>query len=252
MTAEPAIERPMRRAPRDEVERDLLQARALVEAAMFKHRRHSASLVDQPGEDESWPRLVNSAKDELILVVSSGVVTSGDGLPEPLPRVWTRLLCPKAAVCGPRGEGFLGRMRDQGVEVRVIDGTVPELLLADERIGLIRSGRQDLVVRAPAMLQALRELFTAAWDTAGHATADPRWNGLNQQILELLAAGHKDDVAARLLGLSVRTYRRHVADIMRDMGAASRFQAGARAAELGLLPPQPTMPPSIWNTAPVM
>jgi len=57
---------------------------------------------------------------------------------------------------------------------------------------------------------------------------------LTRQILVLLNAGYKDDAAARQLGLSVRTYRRHVAEIMRALGAASRFQAGARAAKLGL------------------
>jgi DNA-binding NarL/FixJ family response regulator len=35
--------------------------------------------------------------------------------------------------------------------------------------------------------------------------------------------------------VSLRTYRRHVAEIMRELDANSRFQAGARAVELGLL-----------------
>ncbi|MGH2602897.1 MAG: response regulator transcription factor, partial [Dehalococcoidia bacterium] len=61
---------------------------------------------------------------------------------------------------------------------------------------------------------------------------------LTQQVLRLLDAGYKDDAAARQLGMSVRTYRRHVAEIMRSLGATSRFQAGARAAELGLRPPR--------------
>ena len=35
--------------------------------------------------------------------------------------------------------------------------------------------------------------------------------------------------------VSLRTYRRYVAEIMRELGANSRFQAGVRAVELGLL-----------------
>jgi DNA-binding NarL/FixJ family response regulator len=72
-------------------------------------------------------------------------------------------------------------------------------------------------------------------------------------ILDALYSGHKDAAAARHLGISIRQYRRHVAEIMRDIGAASRFQAGARAVQLGLLggAGQPVMPPSTANTPPV-
>jgi DNA-binding NarL/FixJ family response regulator len=58
---------------------------------------------------------------------------------------------------------------------------------------------------------------------------------LARRILEQLRAGRTDDVAAREIDVSLRTYRRHVAEIMRALGANSRFQAGARAVELGLL-----------------
>jgi DNA-binding NarL/FixJ family response regulator len=50
----------------------------------------------------------------------------------------------------------------------------------------------------------------------------------------MLGAGLKDETAARELGLSLRTYRRRVADLMAALGADSRFQAGLRARELGL------------------
>ncbi|WP_070013337.1 helix-turn-helix transcriptional regulator [Streptomyces abyssalis] len=55
------------------------------------------------------------------------------------------------------------------------------------------------------------------------------------RILELMAEGCKDDVAARKAGISLRTYRRYVAEIMRKLGAESRFQAGSIAAQKGLL-----------------
>ncbi|MEU9115333.1 hypothetical protein AB0D04_27020 [Streptomyces sp. NPDC048483] len=41
----------------------------------------------------------------------------------------------------------------------------------------------------------------------------------------------------RALSMSVRTYRRHVAEIMRLLGVKSRFQAGARAMQMRLLGP---------------
>ncbi len=51
-------------------------------------------------------------------------------------------------------------------------------------------------------------------------------------------------MAARELSVSVRTYRRYVAEMMSLLGADSRFQAGVRAAELGLPPLTPPAAPS--------
>ncbi len=54
-------------------------------------------------------------------------------------------------------------------------------------------------------------------------------------LLQLLSLGAKDEAAARHLGVSVRTVRRMIADLMRRMDARSRFQAGILAAERGWL-----------------
>ena len=58
---------------------------------------------------------------------------------------------------------------------------------------------------------------------------------LAPSLLDALASGAKDEAAARELGLSLRTYRRRVAELMAAVGASSRFQAGLRARELGLV-----------------
>lgn len=54
-------------------------------------------------------------------------------------------------------------------------------------------------------------------------------------VIRALDAGVTDEVAARQLSISLRTYRRHVASIMERLDITTRFQLGARAAELGLL-----------------
>ncbi|MEV0913766.1 hypothetical protein AB0I93_05760 [Streptomyces sp. NPDC049967] len=59
---------------------------------------------------------------------------------------------------------------------------------------------------------------------------------LVQDILQRMREGHIDEVAARATNVSLRTYRRHVAEIVHELDANSRFQAGARAVEYGLLP----------------
>ena len=104
-----------------------------------------------------------------------------------------------------------------------------------------------MAAQGRALLRTLRAFFDWLWETAVpaadyHRLGERARDDLTQQILVMLNAGHKDDAAARQLGLSVRTYRRHVAEIMRDLGAASRFQAGARAAKLGL--PSPRVVPA--------
>lgn len=53
-------------------------------------------------------------------------------------------------------------------------------------------------------------------------------------MLRALGSGATDEAAARELGMSLRTYRRRVAELLTSLEAASRFQAGLRAGELGL------------------
>ncbi|WP_442816546.1 helix-turn-helix domain-containing protein [Streptomyces sp. NBC_01304] len=54
-----------------------------------------------------------------------------------------------------------------------------------------------------------------------------------RQVLDILTRTDKDEAAAREMGVSLRTFRRYVADIMLRLGAANRFQAGLLAKEQG-------------------
>jgi DNA-binding NarL/FixJ family response regulator len=55
------------------------------------------------------------------------------------------------------------------------------------------------------------------------------------EILEGLMLGSKDEAMARQLGVSLRTVRRRVADLMTELGATTRFQAGMEAVRRGLV-----------------
>lgn len=95
-----------------------------------------------------------------------------------------------------------------------------------------------LVVRQPGLVQSLRLMFEGLWEKAmavpgleGQLAAGG--SGDEGLLLTQLAAGAKDEQIARALGLSVRTVRRRVADLMNDLGAASRFQAGVEAVRRG-------------------
>lgn len=63
----------------------------------------------------------------------------------------------------------------------------------------------------------------------------PRIDDQTSKVLCALGSGATDEAAARELGMSLRTYRRRVAELLANLGAASRFQAGR--------PPRPALPP---------
>ena len=245
--------------PDDAVERDLRQAHALVEAAMFQHRRQSAvgSMVEVSRDDATIHamvvRMLASAREELVWIVPGRRIQRARGTAPSLARladkgIQVRLLCPEENLLSADGTGFLDTAQRHGIQLRVADAPLDELVLVDDRMALVRwdvddAGQVAMAAQGHAILRTLHTFVGWLWDCAAPAGEYRRLgervrDDLTQQILELLNAGCKDDTAARQLGLSVRTYRRHVAEIMRDLGAASRFQAGARAARLGLTSPR--------------
>lgn len=84
------------------------------------------------------------------------------------------------------------------------------------------------------------KLVTRAW-SAGLPLRDhlqmqrKNFDSIAIAVLRSLDAGVTDEVAARQLSVSLRTYRRHVASIMEKLNITTRFQLGVRATELGLL-----------------
>jgi hypothetical protein len=260
--------------PVDDVERALLSARALVDSAISNHRRRAVGavtppIVELPLDEETVAatvrRLVELTREELICVPSPARYRAGASLRAlaelgtlPVRGITVRMLCAADTMLTVEGAAFVENAMAHGIEARVSDSPLPELLMADNRVALVQPdpGGADApatVTYAPSLLRTLRALFTSTWQAARPAADHPAPTGgrLTQEILDCLSAGHKDDAAARKLGLSVRTYRRYVAELLREMGAASRFQAGVRAAELRMLPGQPNAP-STWSTAPLM
>lgn len=263
--------------PGDDVEQALLSARALVDAAISNHRRRAVGsaaprVVELPPDEEmvaaTVRRLVALTREELICVPSPARYRSDSArlaLAElgrlPVRGIAVRMLCAPDTTLTVEGAEFVANAVAHGIEARVSESPLPELLMADDRVALVQPDPGGVVAPAtvtyaPSILRTLRALFTSTWRAARPVADHPAPEGgrLTSEILDCLSAGHKDDTAARKLGLSVRTYRRYVAEILREMGAASRFQAGVRAAELRLLPGQPNAQPnapSTCSTAPL-
>ncbi|CAN5424435.1 hypothetical protein BH10ACT10_BH10ACT10_10250 [soil metagenome] len=108
--------------------------------------------------------------------------------------------------------------------------------LITEEFGVATERR--LVIRQHSLIGSLTLLFESLWEKA---LAVPGLDGRREDegasdrrlLLGQLAAGSKDEQIARALGLSVRTVRRRVADLLEELGAESRFQAGVEAVRRG-------------------
>jgi hypothetical protein len=130
---------------------------------------------------------------------------------------------------------------DQGEEVRVIDDLPTRLFVISgshaimpEPLGFADEPR--LLVRQGALVAALTLLFELFWERS-LAVTELAGNRLDHRALLLrqLASGAKDEQIARTLGLSLRTVRRRVSDLLIELGVDTRFQAGAEAVRRGWL-----------------
>ncbi|WP_327131413.1 LuxR C-terminal-related transcriptional regulator [Streptomyces sp. NBC_01343] len=127
-----------------------------------------------------------------------------------------------------------------GAEIRTLPEVLPQMIIVDQTLALLpaRSGGA-LLIREPDFLDYLLNVFERDWAHATpYATGPQAAHGVSQTmkqyILVLLAKGLKDDAIARRLGISLRTCRRHVSELLETLGAHSRFEAGVIAERQGL------------------
>lgn len=232
----------------DGLERSLLQANQLIETAVHEHRRRSSrSSFVMVGPDEDLrctvDQLVARAERSVSIAVSlpadAELLCRATGIGA---TVDVRVLSTPQALGLDRAKEMLRRPE---CEIRLSRSALQGVVLVDGQVALLRSNsgvadRQASVIRLPAVVRALDALFVASWET-GRPLPDHlrplerRRVEPVQRILEHLRAGHTDTQSAQKLGISLRTYRRQVACIMQELGAKSRFQAGALAVEAGLL-----------------
>jgi transcriptional regulator TrmB len=133
-----------------------------------------------------------------------------------------------------------------------------KLIISDDQLALIpaavtsHSIDTTFVIHRSPILTALIALFEAEWaraipigphipaasdaarDAAEAAPVAPP-DEETSALLGLLAAGLTDASIARSLSWSVRTTQRRVQQLMSDLGATTRFQAGMAARERGWL-----------------
>ncbi|WP_045743590.1 helix-turn-helix transcriptional regulator [Actinoplanes rectilineatus] len=144
---------------------------------------------------------------------------------------------------GP-SQAYVAAMSGLGAEYRTVHKLFGRLIIFDHESVLlpdIHGSGGAVLARETSIVHYLREVFEQTWEDA-KPFSDAASDGLQRvaeeidsTIVGLLGAGLKDETIGRRLGMSLRTVRRHVADIMQELGAESRFQAGVRAAQTGML-----------------
>lgn len=107
-----------------------------------------------------------------------------------------------------------------------------ELLVLPHPLGMEVSRR--VVVRQSALVDLAAAYFELLWAQAAPLRGAHRPTETARRLLiQQLAQGAQDEQIARRLGVSLRTVRRRVAELMAELGAESRFQAGVEAAKRG-------------------
>ncbi|MFJ4681297.1 LuxR family transcriptional regulator [Kitasatospora sp. NPDC088783] len=155
-----------------------------------------------------------------------------------------RVLVVDAVRGDPSAVAYARRLVGLGGQVRTVSALPLRMVVLDRETAVLPldPGRADTaaVLHGPGPVAALGVLFDGLWHGAAplcHPRGRDR-NGLTAQhytLLRILQRGDTDMVAARKLGVSERTVRRLAAEALEVLGARSRFQAGARAAERGWL-----------------
>jgi DNA-binding NarL/FixJ family response regulator len=151
--------------------------------------------------------------------------------------VRVRSVFPHLARYDAGARGYVEAVSGLRGEVRTAVSALPALIVFDRSVAFLlddESGTSAQRLTNPALvgfvMQAVEivwaggETFTAV--TGGNPMPDQLAGETKERIVQLLAAGYKDEVVARQLGIALRTCRKYIAEIFDDLGAQSRFQAG--------------------------
>ncbi|MFG2652935.1 helix-turn-helix domain-containing protein [Streptomyces sp. NPDC048436] len=210
-----------------------------------------ASLVELRDADELAGHLYLAAEHcsgEYVALLPNGLLSTGDetsarvadGALGLLARgVRVRLLLQHAVRSDIRARKVLTRLHIGGAEIRTTGELGRQLVAFDEETAFLlnEGGGADesagVMIHSRSAVGLLLDLVECTWSGAQQYSAEESGyrtvaDSLHLTIVQLLADGLTDEAVARRLGISVRTCRRHIAAVLRDLDAVSRFQAGVR------------------------
>lgn len=121
-----------------------------------------------------------------------------------------------------------------GEQARIYDGLPNWMLLFDDEVAVLPTDSANhpsqgaAIIRSSSVLQVCAALFEQLWERA--TPLEPGHAAMEDPLPLMLLTGFSDDQIARELGVSVRTVRRRIHDLMTRHGAATRIQLGAALA----------------------
>ncbi|MEK2495102.1 helix-turn-helix domain-containing protein [Kitasatospora purpeofusca] len=156
--------------------------------------------------------------------------------------VAVRALHQHTARLHPRTADYLGHLVSLGAEVRTSVTGFTRAVIFDRSVAVLPMDERlnrAVVVRSGEMISVLVDAFERAWDAAeplplrvgGNARIDVV-SGVRAAVVRLLVEGETDSRIAARVGVSLRTCQRHIADLMLELGARNRLQAGYRIRDL--------------------
>jgi DNA-binding CsgD family transcriptional regulator len=230
-------------------------------AAIYAHRPRSSGddgrvrVVDSPASVVSELTVAARRCRDEVLTMQPGGGRGAKTLEAAVDRdramlaqgVTMRILYQHTARASAATRRYVRLVTNAGARVRTAVEIPDRLIVFDRKLAFVPSRRREgkppgaVIVTEPALVSYLCRGFENTWLSGADFDPDSvRYeqytDELRTSIMRLMALGHKDAVIARRLGMSTRTCRRYISSIAEELGATSRFQAGARAAELGLLP----------------
>jgi DNA-binding CsgD family transcriptional regulator len=199
------------------------------QAGLAAHEVRCLGLCPTDRDDPVLPQALSAVREAVPALVARGVCVRAVGFDSSRRRAGTQLL--------------LESLRASGARVRTTPAVTTWMVVFDATAALVpcrplEPGEGVVVVRGAGLLSVLSACFEQTWlnATALDAAAPRPPSGLRPEqlaLLRLLAEGVTDEVAARRLGVSLRTIRRWASELADRLNARSRFQAGLRARERG-------------------
>lgn len=235
--------------------RELLDLQLKIADLTTDLRRAESPGADSPvevirGHEAIWRALTlvsGVANHEVLMIDSAPYLDLSPSPNDPELRALSRGVAVRcvyhpSALVMPDAQQFMQECTQAGEQARLHPDAAPKMTIADRQLGIVLASSANpdpevrLLVRPSPLLDALVTTFEGLWQRAAAIESPGQIAELparDRHLLSLLAAGMKDRAVARALGITERTVRRRVTELMQTLDAGTRFRAGMRAVQRG-------------------
>ncbi|OEU87427.1 LuxR family transcriptional regulator [Streptomyces abyssalis] len=211
-------------------------------------------LTDPPKIRDRIDDLAFFAREEVALV-EPAIALRPEEIEQSCPRVLrclrrglsVRTVLVRKALDHPPTVAHLRELESHGARVRLVNHTTAKIQMYDRRTAVVPVDPEDatrgaLFAQESGLVSNILALFESIWAESEdlgvllgewRAVEEDGPSELERMVLRAMCSGGKDEAGARDLGVSVRTYRRYIAELMQLLGAGNRPQAALLARERG-------------------